>query len=78
MSRLICIAQFQLRKSVREFYGLGDSYARLYQTAFDADPESLFNVEMYVRNNSFEVQIEFMLKMRRFGITLISCYVKIC
>jgi integrator complex subunit 7 len=36
----------QLRKCVKEFRNCGDLYWKLYQTAFDADPATLENMQM--------------------------------
>ncbi|KAK9871145.1 hypothetical protein WA026_011427 [Henosepilachna vigintioctopunctata] len=36
----------QLRKSVKEFKNCGDLYWKLYQTAFDADPATLENMQI--------------------------------
>lgn len=38
----------QLRKCVKEFKNCGDLYWKLYQTAFDADPVTLENMQMYI------------------------------
>ncbi|XP_051162958.1 integrator complex subunit 7 [Leptopilina boulardi] len=35
---------FQLRKSVKEFKTCAENYQKLYESAFDADPESLDNI----------------------------------
>ncbi|KAK6636894.1 hypothetical protein RUM43_010558 [Polyplax serrata] len=37
----------QLRKCVKEFRSCGELYQKLYQSAFDADPESLKNIQIY-------------------------------
>lgn len=37
----------QLRKCVKEFRACSDLYQKLYQSAFDADPESLKNIQIY-------------------------------
>lgn len=36
----------QLRKSVKEFRNLGDQYIKLYQSTFDADPNTLTNIQV--------------------------------
>lgn len=38
---------FQLRKCIREFQNISELYGKLYQTAFDADNDSLLNIQMY-------------------------------
>lgn len=38
---------FQLRKSVQEFKTCAENYQKLYESAFDADPESLENIRAY-------------------------------
>lgn len=38
---------FQLRKSVKEFKTCAENYQKLYESAFDADPESLDNIRAY-------------------------------
>lgn len=38
----------QLRRAAAEFKGLAESYCRLYQTSFDADPPTLDHLQMYV------------------------------
>ena len=35
-----------LRKSVKEFQKVGNCYERLYETSFDADPETLFQLRI--------------------------------
>ena len=37
----------QLRKSVQEFKNCAENYQKLYESAFDADPESLDNIRAY-------------------------------
>jgi len=37
---------FQLQKSVKELRSCGEMYQKLYQSAFDADPESLANIQV--------------------------------
>ncbi|KAG8230967.1 hypothetical protein J437_LFUL003925, partial [Ladona fulva] len=39
-------ATFQLRKCAKEFRACGDLYWKLYQSAFDADPSSLANIQI--------------------------------
>ncbi|PSN35963.1 hypothetical protein C0J52_21536 [Blattella germanica] len=41
----------QLRKSVKEFRSCGELYWKLYQSAFDADPASLANIQIYQQSN---------------------------
>ncbi|XP_044738328.1 integrator complex subunit 7 [Chrysoperla carnea] len=36
----------QLRASAKEFHSCGEFYAKLYQTAFDADPNTLENIQI--------------------------------
>lgn len=38
----------QMRKCIKEFKNCGELYWKLYQTAFDADPATLENIQMYV------------------------------
>lgn len=37
-----------MRRAAAEFKGLAESYCRLYQTSFDADPPTLDHLQMYV------------------------------
>lgn len=41
----------QMRKCIKDFKNCGDLYWKLYQTAFDADPATLENMQMYVSSN---------------------------
>lgn len=38
----------QIRKCSKDFKNCGELYWKLYQTAFDADPATLENIQMYV------------------------------
>lgn len=38
----------QLRKCVKDLKMVADSFAKLYQSSFDADSDSLMNMQMYV------------------------------
>jgi hypothetical protein len=49
---LICfLSVSQLRKCAKEFRSCGELYWKLYQSAFDADPASLANIQMYPSKN---------------------------